>query len=125
VAGAKDGLALALNEDGSRHSIDNPAAPGSLMQLFGTGFGAIDTNLPLGDFFSVTTPTQVINLVAVTIGGIWAEVEFAGGAPGMIGGVYRIDVRVPEGLASGTQRVVVEVEGQPAPATQQVAIQVK
>jgi uncharacterized protein (TIGR03437 family) len=118
-------LAVAVNEDGSRHSANNPAAAGSLVHLFGTGFGAIDRNLALGDFFSTTTLARVTNAVKVSIGGRPAEVEFAGGAPGMIGGVYQINVRVPEGLAAGPQPVVVEVEGEPGPAKQRVTIQVK
>ena len=125
VHGAKDGLAAALNEDGSRHSAANPAPAGSVVQLFGTGFGAINMSLPLGDFFGTTTLTRVTNPVTVTIAGRAADVEFAGGAPGLIGGVYQINVRVPQGLAAGPQPIVVEVEGQPAATTQRVTIQVK
>lgn len=123
--GEKHGPAAALNEDGTANSADNGAAAGSLVQLFGTGFGAIDTSLPLGDFFSTTTPALVTHTVEVTIGGQPAEVEFAGGAAGMIGGMYQISVRVPEDLAPGPQPVVVEVEGQPAPSSQRVTIEVK
>ena len=125
AGGEKDGLAAALNEDGSRHSVENPAAAGSLVRLLGTGLGAISTSLALGEFFSTTTLSWVTNTVAVTIGGRAAAVNFAGGAPGMIGGLYQIDARVPEGLAAGPQPVVVEVEGQPAPSGQRVTIQVK
>ncbi len=125
TGGGKDGVAAAFNQDGGRHGASNPAAAGSVVQLFGTGFGAIDTTLALGDFFSTTTPTRVVNPVSVTIGGVDAEVTFAGGSPGMIGGVYRIDVRVPEGLAAGPHPVVVAVDGQPSPASQRVTIHVR
>ncbi|MEK7403467.1 MAG: hypothetical protein AAB225_00020 [Acidobacteriota bacterium] len=100
---AIDGLAVALNEDG-------------IVQLFGTGFGALSASLATGEFFGATPP-QLVNPVSVTIGGLPAQVEFAGGAPGMIGGMYRIDVRVPEGLAPGPHPVLIEVEGQPASAS--------
>lgn len=109
AGGGTDGLLAALNEDGTRHSEAKPAAAGSVVQLFGTGFGLVDTNLAPGQFFS--TPARVTGTVVVSIGGRPAEVEFAGGAPGMIGGVNQINVSVPEGLAPGPQPVAVEVEG--------------
>jgi uncharacterized protein (TIGR03437 family) len=123
--GKGDGLAAAINEDGSRNSEDNPAAAGSLIRLYGTGFGALDATLALGDFLSATSPAPVINPVTVTIGGIEVEVEFAGGAPGQIGGMYEITVRVPEGLERGPQPVVVETVEPPQPPVQRVFIQVR
>ena len=121
--GKGDGLAAAINEDGSRNSEDNPAAAGSLVRLYGTGFGALNASLPLGDFLS--TSLTLVNPVTVTIGGIEAEVEFAGGAQGQIGGVYEIAVRVPEGLEPGPQPVVVETVEAPHPPEQRAVIQVR
>ena len=46
------------------------------------------------------------------IGGRDAVVEFAGGAPGLLGGVYQVNVQVPEGLTAGRHPVVVTVAGQ-------------
>jgi uncharacterized protein (TIGR03437 family) len=125
AAGKRDGLAAAVHEDGSSNSEDNPAEAGSLLRIFGTGFGELSRGLALGDFLSTTSLASLINPVTVTIGGIEAEVEFAGGAPGQIGGVYEIDVRVPEGLAAGPQQVVVETANPPQPAEQRVFIQVR
>ena len=82
-------------------------------------------SLALGDFLSTTSLTPVTNSVTVTIGGIEAEVEFAGGAPGQIGGVYEIAVRVPEGLERGPQPVVVETVEPPHRPAQRVYIQVR
>jgi len=123
--GKRDGLAAAINEDESRNSEDHPAPAGSLVRLYGTGFGALDASLALGDFLSTTSPARVVNPVTVTIGGIEAEVEFAGGAPGQIGGLYEIAVRVPEGLERGPQPVVVETVDPPHPAEQRVVIHVR
>jgi uncharacterized protein (TIGR03437 family) len=39
-------------------------------------------------------------------------VEFAGGAPGQIGGLYQINLRLPEGLTSGRYSVRINVAGQ-------------
>jgi uncharacterized protein (TIGR03437 family) len=112
---AVDGNAAALNEDGGRNSAANPAPAGSVVQFYATGLGAIATNVALGDFFSTTAPVLTTNAVTVTIGGAEAEVDFAGGAPGMIGGLYQINVRIPDGLAAGVQRVQVTVAGQSSP----------
>ncbi|MFN7933359.1 MAG: hypothetical protein U0R19_08540 [Bryobacteraceae bacterium] len=111
ASGAKHGPAKAFYEDGSAHDEENPAAAGEVVQLFATGLGAISTNPALGEFFSLTSRASITNRVTVTIGGAPAEVLFAGGAPGMVGGMYRIDVKIPEGLSSGPQRVVIEVAG--------------
>jgi uncharacterized protein (TIGR03437 family) len=123
--GKGDGLAAAINEDGSRNSEDNPAPAGSLIRLYGTGFGALDASLALGDFLSTTNLTEATHPVTVSIGGIEAEVEFAGGARGQIGGMYEIAVRVPEGLDWGAQPVVVETFEPPHPPEQRVVIQVR
>ena len=106
--------AAALNEDGSRNTAATPAAAGSIVQFFGTGLGAIDGTLALGDFFSPDVPVLTINPVAIGIGGASAEVVFSGGAPGQIGGVYQINARIPAGLAPGAQPVEITVAGQDA-----------
>jgi uncharacterized protein (TIGR03437 family) len=123
--GRPGGVVSAINEDGSRHTPENPAPAGSIVQLFGTGFGALSGTLALGDFFSLTTPLPLANPVSVTIGEEQAEVVYAGGAPGMIGGMYRIDVRVPESLAPGPHPITAEVAGQAAPAMQRAVLHVK
>jgi trimeric autotransporter adhesin len=51
----------------------------------------------------VTTP------VSVEIGGMQAEVLFAGAAPELVNGVMQINVRIPEGAPSGNVPVVVTV----------------
>jgi uncharacterized protein (TIGR03437 family) len=109
--GEKDGPVLATHEDGSRNSAANPAAAGTMVQLLATGLGALTANPPLGEFFSETSRVSTANPVSVTIGGASAEVLFAGGAPGMVGGMYRIDVVIPAGLPPGAQPVAVEVAG--------------
>ena len=46
----------------------------------------------------------------MTIGGVAAEVRYAGGAPGQIAGVMQVNVVVPGGL-SGVVPVVITVGG--------------
>jgi uncharacterized protein (TIGR03437 family) len=47
--------------------------------------------------------------VSVTIGGIAADVLYAGAAPTFVAGVMQMNVRVPAGLASGPQPVQLTV----------------
>ena len=122
---ASNGQAVALNEDGSRNSLANAAALGSAVQLFATGLGAIDTALTLGDFFSSTVLANTMDTVSVWIDGKEAEVAFAGGAPGQIGGLYQINVQVPEGIEPGLREIVVKVDGQQIEAGQRAKIAIR
>jgi uncharacterized protein (TIGR03437 family) len=52
-------LADALNEDGTRNSAENPAAPGSEVTVFATGLGTLETPVPDGGYGDgVTRPSQ-------------------------------------------------------------------
>lgn len=114
-----------LNEDGSRNSAANPAAAGSTVQVFGTGLGAIDTNLALGDYHPTATLTRTTAAVSVTVGGQDAEVLFAGGAPGLPGGVYQVNFRIPDGTAAGAQPIALTVGGQSTAERQAVEVFVR
>jgi len=73
VAGANH--LLALNQDGSTNGEANPAAAGSIVQIFLTGAGAF------------TNP-------AATIGSAAAQFTYAGPAPGTVG-VQQVNLQVP------------------------------
>ena len=62
---------------------------------------------------AVAPPPQPVARVTVTIGGLAAEVRYAGGAPGQIAGVMQLNVVVPGGLA-GAVPVVLTVGGVPS-----------
>lgn len=80
--------------------------PGDVLELYGTGFGPTATTVDPGLVFSGAYPTT--NPVTVTIGGIVANVSFAG----LVGpGLYQLNVLVPPGLAKGDQAVVASVAG--------------
>jgi uncharacterized protein (TIGR03437 family) len=68
-----------------------PAKPGETVELYGTGFGPTNPKPPAGQlFFPGAFPTAAP--VTVTIGGIKANVAFAGLAAA---GLYRLNVTVP------------------------------
>jgi uncharacterized protein (TIGR03437 family) len=85
------GQASAANEDGTVNSSSNPAARGSIVTLYGTGEGV--SGLP----------------VSVSIGGLAADILYAGAAPAYAG-MLQIDARVPAGYTTpGSLSVAVTV----------------
>ena len=103
---------VALNDDGARNGANTPVLRGGVLQLYATGLGAIDTNPALGDFFSREGITNTVNTVTATVGDWEAEVLFAGGAPGQIGGLYQVNVRVPAEAGPGLLPLTLSVAGQ-------------
>ncbi len=94
----RPGQAAALNEDGSINSAENPAAAGSIVTLYGAGAGAM--NPPLQDGVVVTdTSSRPSVPLTVRIGGVTADVLYAGPAPGLVAGVLQINVRIPQTFA--------------------------
>ena len=85
-----------LNQDYSVNSASTPAPRGSVIMLYGTGFGALREQPPDGK--TIEGPAATAVPVSATIGGMHAAVEYAGAAPGFIAGLMQINVRVPEGL---------------------------
>jgi uncharacterized protein (TIGR03437 family) len=77
---------------------------GTVISLFGTGFGPTSSNVAVGQIFSGAYQTS--NPVTVAIGGQTAQVLWAG----LIGpGLYQINVTVPSSLADGEYAVVATV----------------
>lgn len=95
-----------------------PAKPGDIIQLFGTGFGDTNPNVPAGQIFSVDPNNPVLATiagnVAITIGGQPATVHYAGLAPGFVN-LYQFTITVPN-LPPGDHEVIVEVDGIRAPS---------
>jgi uncharacterized protein (TIGR03437 family) len=76
------GPAAVLNQDNSVNSPSRPATRGSVIQVFATGFGAS-------------------RAAGVVIGGIDAQVTFAGPAPGSVAGLFQVNAVVPPEVTAG------------------------
>ncbi|MBL8295564.1 MAG: SBBP repeat-containing protein [Bryobacterales bacterium] len=99
-----------LNEDYSLNTAGTPAGKGRIILLYGTGEGqtrpaGIDGRLALTQL-----PVPVLP-VSVTIGGIAADVLYAGTAPQNVAGFFQMNVKVPENAPSGALEVIVTVGG--------------
>lgn len=127
VQGAgRDGPAAALNQDSTLNSPQRPAERGSVVQFYLTGLGRLTPPLAgPGAFNSAIELQRTAEPVIARIGGQTAAVEFAGGAPGFIGGLYQVNVRVPPAAATGAQAVEFDVAGRSTQTFQKVTIQVQ
>jgi uncharacterized protein (TIGR03437 family) len=85
-----------------------PAQSGSIITLWGTGFG------------QTTPPTSTININYVGVGGVLASpvVILVNNTPatvlyaGMVGvGLYQFNIQLPDGLASGDYALTIQVNG--------------
>lgn len=105
------GQGAILNQNSSVNGTSNPAAIGSVIQIFATGEGQVVPAVLTG---SVTPgappyPVPVATPITVTIGGQTAQIEYAGEAPALVAGVLQVNVVIPAGTAAGNQPVVLTI----------------
>jgi len=108
------GPASLLNENNSYNAQSNPATPGSVVQIYGTGEGLLVPSQTTGTIVPPTGPfPSFLNSdVQVRINGTPATVTYAGAAPGLVAGVWQINAIVPTAInaaVSGTKDVSIDV----------------
>ena len=99
------GPLAALNQDGSVNSAANPASAGSVVSVFGTGFGvmapaALDGASPCK---AVSKPVAAVSFAAFgdSAGPAFsapATVEYIGNAPCLVQGAVQINLRLPDAV---------------------------
>ncbi len=122
TASGGSGQGAILNQDNSPNSSSNPAAKGSVLQVFITGAG--QTN-PAGvdGQLAGSTPSQPLGSVTATIGGVPATVQYAGSSNGLVAGVTQVNILIPPGAPSGSAvPIVIQVGANPSPTGVTVAI---
>lgn len=93
--------AAVLNANGSINSSANPAKPGDIIALFGTGAGLTNPPGVTGSFWGLGAANTLLTVpVTVRIDGQNAQVIYAGAAPGLLSGYFQINVQVPTDLAA-------------------------
>src|ERR1019366_9067608 len=100
VVASAPGVFAITNQDGSVNTPSNPAPPGGVLVLYGTGEGQ---TIPAGVDGNVnnTVFPKPVQLVSVTLGGQGAQILYAGAGPGFVAGVLQVDLQIPPGV-SGT-----------------------
>ena len=100
------------NKDFSLNLPSNPAKPGDAVIVYATGLGDTDVKVPSGQ----PSPSPAANYLAkvtATIGGLPAEVQFAGLTPGSIA-LGQVNVVVPATLAPGDYPILITADGAPS-----------
>jgi uncharacterized protein (TIGR03437 family) len=92
------GIGAILNQDNS-YNLQKPAQPGEIVQIFGIG-GGQTTPPSVGGRLQTGEATYNLPMQAF-LDGVEVETIYAGPAPGLVEGVFQINLRLPEDLLSG------------------------
>ncbi len=104
------GPGVVFNQDGTLNTASNPAAPGTIIQIFGTGEGQTS---PAGQdglrALSPPYPTPLLP-VSVQVGNVTlTEIDYKGAIPTFVAGLFQVNARLTSNVPSGTQPLVVTV----------------
>ena len=99
----------------------NPAAAGTVIQIYCTGLGLVSNQPATGAAASTTAVSPTVTTPTVTIGSVAAEVLFSGLVPGTVG-EYQINAKVPAGVAAGPAVPVIVTIGGAASNTVTMAV---
>jgi uncharacterized protein (TIGR03437 family) len=106
--GSGIGPGAILNQDSSPNSAANPAERGTIVQIFATGEGTMDSPVADGSITGSALAHPTLP-VSVRIGGLAAEIDYAGAAPGLVAGAFQVNARIPAGVTPGAAAVFITV----------------
>jgi uncharacterized protein (TIGR03437 family) len=121
IFSAGNGQAAVLNANGSPNSASNPAAKGSIVQIFATGEGVLapageDGHIENGPVSGIPKPVLP---VSVTFGNIASpQIPYAGVAPQAVDGLLQVNAQIPSNAPSGNVAIVLTI----GPASSQPAL---
>lgn len=104
------GQGAILNQDTSPNSIQNGAAPGSVISIYCTGEGQTDPPGVDGMIADDVLPKPRLR-VSVQIDSLDADIQYFGAAPGLAAGVMQVNAVVPKGVRRGTSVPVLLIVG--------------
>jgi len=97
-----DGSVAAVNQDGTVNSSSNPAKVGSIVSIWGTGFGNPDFNFAV-DGAITTAANNWCYECSISLGGQIEDPAYAGTAPGLIDGLMQINFMLPANIGNDNQ----------------------
>lgn len=123
-SGQGAGVIVVIKADGTQFesSATQPASAGDVLVIYCAGLGPVSPRVADGAAAPLSTLSNTVNPVAVTIGGQSAQVLFAGLAPGFAG-LYQVNAIVPPGITAGTNVPVILTTAGFSSAPVTVAIQ--
>jgi uncharacterized protein (TIGR03437 family) len=108
IVAANTLVGLIANLQGKFITSSNLATAGQVLTIYATGLGPTDPAVPAGPAPSSLASTTTFP--TITVGGLAAQVSFAGLAPSQVG-LYQVNFTVPAG-AQGNAPVVLSIGGQ-------------
>jgi uncharacterized protein (TIGR03437 family) len=111
------GPAAALNQDGSLNTELNPAAAGSVVVVYATGLGELETPAIDGSPAATASLARVFvdRQLTATLNGEEIPILYAGSAPGLIHGAAQLNLQVPSALGAGKYRLRLNTKGRQSP----------
>ncbi len=103
--------AIQNNADFQIVTSGNPVKSGDVIIVYCAGLGAVTPDVASGAGAPASPLAWVDGEVVVTIGGVEAQVLFAGLTP-TFASLYQLNLFVPPGLSPGQAEVVVSIDGQ-------------
>ncbi len=116
------GRGAVLNEDFTLNAQSNPAAAGSVVQIFATGLGTTEPPVAAGQPAPGLPLSLALFPTTVMIGGVSSEVSFSGLAPGFVG-LFQVNARVPVATPAGNAVPVEILIGGQTSNTVTIAVQ--
>lgn len=99
-----------LNANSSLNTLQNPAPPGEIVQIFATGQGAVSNTPATGAAASSSALSVTTAAPTVLIGGKQANVVWSGLTPGLVG-LWQVNAVVPADVTPGDSLSVQIVHG--------------
>jgi uncharacterized protein (TIGR03437 family) len=93
------GLVAALNPDLTPITVASPAKRGTMIMLYGTGWGPVSPAVTSGQFAGTTA--QTVQKPDVQLSGWSIPVVYSGLAPGFVG-VYMVQIQIPADAPTGS-----------------------
>ena len=109
------GQSAVLHQNFSVNGPSNPVSGGDAIQIYLTGGGQTSPPGVDGELTPLRQPFPILRAATmVRIGGVAAQVLYAGAAPGLLQGVNQVNVIVPRNLPADNETPLeIEIGGQP------------
>jgi uncharacterized protein (TIGR03437 family) len=106
IDGTGLGQGAVLNQDNSVNGASNPAARGTVIQIFATGEGLTSPPGVTGSLTGSDTKAPILR-VTVKIGGVDAMLQYEGSAPFAVAGLLQVNAVVPMEVKPGSDVPIV------------------
>jgi uncharacterized protein (TIGR03437 family) len=112
-----------INQNGTVNTASNPASAGTYVFVYATGEGQTNPAGVDGEPGGSPVAVPVAQPVTATVGGLSAQVQYAGGAPGLVAGVCQVNILIPLGASAGSSiPIVINIGGRNTQANVTLAV---